>query len=176
MKRLSLPLACFFSLVLAPNPALAHGLDMETRFEKGKLIVSAFYDDDTDAVGARVQLVSGSETLASAKTDAKGRCTFEIPPAGKYQIVVDAGAGHRTEKAITIPANIGRTPAADPSKREASKPRTDALPETSKDVVGEGPSRVERAAYPWLKIGVGIGVIVLLALAFIASRIFRAPG
>src|SRR4051794_17827681 len=47
--------------------------------------------------GARVELMSGSKSIASATTDSAGHYAFHDIPAGRYEIRADAPSFHRTE-------------------------------------------------------------------------------
>jgi hypothetical protein len=186
--------ACFFA---CPTAAFAHALGAEVVIKQGKLVVSAFYDDDSDAVGAKVQILEGTKSIATGKTDVKGRCFFELPAPGKYQVTVDAGAGHRTQQDFIVPkgAPARANPEGPASEGEAAEraapvkktapsaalsattgPREIRIEALPSEALTEGPSRAERTAYPWLKVGIGVGIIGLVALAFVASRVFRTAG
>ena len=136
-----------FILVLTPLCVQAHAVDMDWKQVGGKIEVEAFFDDDTPALEARVQILDDQKTvLASAVTDAKGRCVLIAPNPGKYRLVLDAGAGHRKERSITI---VASEPVAD---AEATSRRADF-------------TRI-----PWERALIGLGVIALVGAAWWWSR------
>lgn len=92
-----------------------HALGVRAEVVAGQLTVSAFYDDDTPARDAKVQVFAARE-VAAGRTDADGRWSTPAPPPGRYEIVVDAGAGHRAETDLVIPG--GEQPATAGAERE----------------------------------------------------------
>ena len=144
-------LAC---ITLTGSGAWAHGLGVECKVHAGKVWITAYYDDDTDAIDAQVLVLAGEREIAKGKTNHQGICTFAVPEPGKYQVIVDAGAGHKTKTSLTI----------QPESKEAKGP----------DVVSSDPSRAEATRYPWLRIGLGLGIVSLVAAAFFLVRQRRA--
>lgn len=135
--------------LLTVSPVLAHSLGAECRLRGGRVEVEAYYDDDTPAGGATVRVLDADKReVATGRTDAQGRWTFAVPPPGAYTVIVDAGAGHRTTRKLTIP---GGAAAAGP--------------------VSDGPPRAEFTRFPWAGLGVGVGVIAgLAALGYALAR------
>ena len=89
------PIVCL-GLLLVPAIASAHGLFAECKIEADIVRVSAYFDDDTDATGAKVRVLDADKRVrAEGTTDEKGKWSFPRPTAGKYRVEVDAGAGHR---------------------------------------------------------------------------------
>jgi hypothetical protein len=130
--------------LLAARPAAAHGLGAQCRVRGGQVEVEAYYDDDTPATQARVVVRGpGNETVAEGRTDAAGRWSFPLPPAGTYRVTVDAGAGHRKGVRVIIPG--------EPVAGETA-------------VVSAGPGRREFTRFPWLEAAAGIGAIGGLGL------------
>ena len=153
-------LLTFLTITFAPSAARAHALGVEAKLKDGKVAIEAYYDDDSPAIKAKVQVLQGKDNVvATGITDDKGRWTFDAPPAGKYQVIVDAGAGHKAETTLTIPAaaltDVATSPAA-PS-------------------ISAGPSREEFTRIPWLKIGLGLAAIAILAGAYLLSSLLRKP-
>lgn len=200
MRRLFLPLLVVVAL---PSLVEAHALGVEVLLKDGKLVISAFYDDDTNAAGAKVEIVDGMKLLAAGQTDRQGQCVLPLPTPGKYRVLVDAGAGHRAQRAFTVPENAASTKAlaaalgvfdfcrapenaeramtaALPPVTEKKLDRSEAPPSGGKKnpseavKLSEGPGRAETTAYPWVKVAVGVGIIGVVALAFVASRLFRS--
>lgn len=93
-------------LLLARGSGMAHGLLATVNVQADRVLVTAFFDDDTPASKAKVQLFgSGEVPLAEARTNDTGVAELQIQlPAGEYRVVVNAGAGHRTEKRFQVRA------------------------------------------------------------------------
>ena len=140
-----------------PNLAAAHALLVGCNLRDGKVEVEAFYDDDTPAPKARVKVVNAEEQfVAGGETDQKGRWSFAMPAPGKYVVVVNAGAGHRKEKTIELPARPD----------ESMAPNNDAT-------IGDGPKRDDLTRIPWLKIAIGLVIIGGLGGAFLLASMMR---
>ena len=132
------PCCCLLAplvLTLAPTGVFAHALGVDAKLRDGKVEVEAFYDDDSPAAKAKVMVLdAANKQIAAGLTDAKGRWVFASPPAGKYTVHVDAGAGHQAKKGIEVPG-------------------ADTAPETpppSNVSISAGPSRAELTSTPWL--------------------------
>jgi prepilin-type N-terminal cleavage/methylation domain-containing protein/prepilin-type processing-associated H-X9-DG protein len=167
------------SALLAARPAAAHALGADCAVKDGKVEVEAYYSDDTSARNARVCVEDADHNpVAEGRTDDKGRCSFPAPPAGRYKVIVDAGAGHRTEVKITFPeekqaaASASAAPSAEPCPcctDEAAAASADPVP------VGDGPSREEFTRVPLARVSLGVGLIAALAAgAWLARKAARA--
>lgn len=142
-------LLAVFLLALIPSSAFAHALGVDCVLRGGKIEVEAFYDDDTPAQKAKVRVVSGKdEIVTEGVTDEKGCWEFAALPPGTYEVRVDAGAGHRAKKTITIP------------------PPAPAHAEQRPAPIGTGPTRAEFTEFPWLR-----GLIGVLAIAGLAGAL-----
>src|SRR5262245_59248405 len=120
-------------LAFAAGPASAHALGAECRVVGARVEVAAFYDDNTPAGNARVAVRDASRGLvAEGRTDARGRWSFDRPAAGRYEITVDAGGGHRTTVKVTVPE---AAPAADQASAGNQRGGEAAQPA---EVVSEG--------------------------------------
>jgi len=156
IQRTSRPVATIVALILilaGANGACAHGIGAEATMTDGKVQIQAYFDDDTPARDAKVHVTDDDgKTIAEGKTDEKGHWTFEAPPAGKYHLVVDAGAGHRRKLAVTIPSDAA----------EAKQ-------------VSEGDSRDAFTRIPWSRIAIGLAAIFAasIALPWLLKRIRR---
>lgn len=151
-----------FFVALMPRAAIAHDVGLECKQKQGtnKISVEAFFDDDTPAGGAKVEVTdSAKKVIASGTTDAKGHWTFEAPAPGEYRVMLDAGAAHKAERRIIV--------------RDWSNPPADSAEQSQ---IQEGPSRQEFTRFPWLKVGIGVGVIALFSVAFLVSRRKRRLG
>lgn len=137
-------------LFLTPALADAHALGVQAKLKDGKVHVEVYYDDNTPAIKARVKVHNGKDEIASGETDKDGLWSFAKPDAGKYEIQADAGAGHAAKTTLTIPGATA-TPAS----------------------LSAGPSREEFTSTPWLKIGIGVGAIVVMCTAFLLASMMR---
>ncbi|MCI0638765.1 MAG: carboxypeptidase-like regulatory domain-containing protein [Gemmataceae bacterium] len=145
----------FIGVIVAlacPECVWAHALGVECSLRGGKVHVEAFYDDDTPAQFALVEIRDSTKMLfANGKTDAKGLWSFEAPPPGNYEVFVNAGAGHAVQKALTVPA---RTPTV----------------ESPKLVISQGQTREEFTGFPIIKVGIALGTLALFTIAFLIAR------
>jgi nickel transport protein len=140
-----------------PHSAWAHALGAECSLKDGKVQVETFFDDDSPAIGARVQVTDEQDKIvAEGKTDALGLWSFPAPAAGKYVVIVDAGAGHRARTPITVPA--GQT-----------APQPDTSPPINA-TLSDNPRRAEFTRFPYLKVGLGAAGIFLLSAVFLVAR------
>src|ERR1019366_3062257 len=135
------------------------GVDCTLRL--GRVEVEVFYDDDSPAAKAKVVVVNANdEIVAQGVTDQRGRWAFPKPAAGKYDVRVDAGAGHRTKMKIDVPAATVQEAAIgsllDASLRVEEPVLAPFLPATT---VGDGPVRAEFTRLPWEKMLIGFGII-----------------
>jgi hypothetical protein len=147
-------------VLLSPVPVWAHALGAEARFDPadGKVHVEAYFDDDSPAVNAKVEVQDGQEkTVAAGKTDARGFWSFPAPAAGRYVVLVDAGAGHRARKPIEVPA-------------ATTSPKSLTFTAPEKTIISDGPTREDFTRFPYLKVGLGVGGIFLFSLAFLVAR------
>jgi hypothetical protein len=147
---MALAVAC---LLMTPMAASAHKLDAECRLKDGKVHVEAYFEDNTPAQQALVRVLDAQkQEVIRQKTDAEGRCSFDAPAPGTYRVVVDAGEGHRAEQKMIIPGAAARQQPAGTR-------------------VSEGPPREEFTRFPWLKVGLGLGTIGAVVLAFFVARL-----
>jgi hypothetical protein len=131
---------------IAPRAA-AHGLAFDCKRSGARIEVEAYFDDDTPARAARVQVKDEQQQIvAEGRTDEHGRWSFARPQPGRYVVVVDAGGGHRESSAITIGID------------------TDVLAPEPAPVSGRS-HRERFTAFPWLKLGLGLAIIAGLGLA-----------
>jgi len=150
----SLALPALLLLMLMPALAFAHNVGVACKLRGDKVEVEAFYDDDTPAQKAKVQVKDGKdEIVASGVTDEKGTWNFAAPASGKYVVYLDAGAGHRARTDLFVPA-----------QNESAKPD---------ETISEGPTRAEFTNTPWLKVAIGLIVIGGLGGAFLIASMMR---
>ncbi len=163
-------LALLLGLVFS-QPLWAHALLADCKINKGKVEVEAWYDGGTPAEMALVKVLNAAKkTIAEGKTDAKGFWAFPVPQPGDYQVIVDAGAGHRRTKKITIrakdrPAAIDtKDSAASTSKNGDPLPTNEATDSdliTDEETIGQ---------YRLLKVVLGVAAILALAIGYLAIR------
>jgi hypothetical protein len=133
MRRLHLSILLVLGL---PSSVFAHAVNLECTLRGSTVYLEAFYDDDTPAIKAKVQVLNAKEeVVASGLTDEKGQWTFATPPAGKYEVRLDAGAGHRAKSSIQVP----------------SAP--------VQETISDGPTRSEFTRIPWLSVLLGLAII-----------------
>jgi hypothetical protein len=145
--------ATVIALALATR-ANAHALDFDCKVKRDRVELEAYYDDDTPARSAKVRVEDqGRQLIAEGRTDEEGRWSFARPESGPYRVIVDAGAGHRSEREITITAEAATTEPAAPKQR----------------------TRRERfTEFPWLRLGGGLAIIAGLgAAAWVGRKIGR---
>jgi hypothetical protein len=130
-------------LLLSPLTACAHSLGAECKVQGQRGEVEAFFSDDTAAPSAKVVVRDQAKVLvAEGTTDAEGRWTFARPAAGTYDVVVDAGGGHRATVTLIVP---------DPAAGQTV------------EAFNSGPSRAEFTRTPWGPIFAGLALIALPA-------------
>jgi hypothetical protein len=150
-------------LLISPSKALAHALGVSCKIRGDKVEVEAYYDDDSPAQNAKVQVVNArAETVADGVTDKDGNWSFPTPSAGTYEVRVNAGGGHHARKTITVPA------AAKPSPTPDEPPPTPAEP-----TITDGPTRSEFTRTPWLQVAVGLLIIAGLGGVFLLASVLR---
>lgn len=168
----SLSLAALFSLFIV-RPVSAHALGADCTLRNGKVEIEAFFSDDTPARDAHVVVQDASQKIViEGRTDANGCWSFPAPPAGTYQVIVNASAGHQTRVRLVIP----QTPAiVTASAGNLPKQVTADVETTSSSIsVSEGPSRQEFTRFPWLRAAIGLaGIAGLAASARLLLRRFR---
>jgi hypothetical protein len=140
----------FFSIVLAAlclsgQTALAHAVGFSCKLLGNLVRVEAYFSDDSPAIDALVVVRNEhNQVVAQGRTDDHGIWTFARPAAARYDVSLDAGAGHRATQRLTIPEQPPR-------------------PGSQEGVVSEGPMRDDFTRIPWLRLTVGLGIIFLLA-------------
>ena len=140
--------------VTTPGSVHAHALGAACKLKGDKVHVEAYFEDDTPAQQALVRVLDGEQReVVKGQTDAKGTWSFAAPPPGRYQVVIDAGAGHREVQTITIPRRAGT-----------------ASSETPSSAISDAPTREEFTNFPWARVALGVGTIAILAFAFVLSR------
>lgn len=139
-------------VVVAGRPAFGHALGAECRVSGDRVIVEAYYDDDTAARGARVTVLdAGKKSVAEGRTDGRGQWSFPAPAAGTYQVVVDAGEGHRTTVRVRVPPPDQRPRVSSPAGPPVAPPGSEPI--------SEGPSREEFTRFPWQRAVLGVAII-----------------
>lgn len=148
-------------LALTPSALWAHGMDADWKQIGEKIIVEAFFDTGQAVREARVQIVDDDKkVVATGVTDAAGKCTLRAPNPGKYQLIVDAGAGHRKERSITV---VGTLPPP-----ESESPVVGAV---DTELRTDGSRRAEATGFPWERVAVGCGLIALFGGVWWLTRL-----
>jgi hypothetical protein len=137
------------SLLSGATAASAHGLHAQAQLDRGKLLIEAKFDGDQPAARARVyRMKEQGERELLGQTDKDGQLRMELPAAGKYTYLVDAGAGHRVQVTFTITSEMA-----------ATRP-THVEPV----LLSEGSSIEEAGQSRWWKLGIGLVAIFGFAL------------
>src|SRR5262249_16529560 len=169
LRRSLLDPVAILILTLGASDARAHGLGVGWKARDGRIHLAAFFDDDSAPRGALVWVRNASqETVAEAKTDVHGKWSFPTPPPGKYEVTVDAGAGHRVTRKLIV-----RDTGADDGPPEVPDDpghQHTAFPPRSGVVVEGGDERGEFTQSPWWRIAIGLGVIAVLSVAYLTAR------
>ena len=155
-QRFAMPPLVLAALCASASPALAHAIGFSCKLLGDLVRVEAYFSDDTPAIAAHVVVRNEQNAIvAEGRTDDRGVWTFARPAAARYDVTVDGGAGHRLTQKLTIPE---MTP----------------QPQSQEKAVGEGPPRSEFTRVPWLRLGIGLGIIFSLAVGWRArARIGR---
>jgi Carboxypeptidase regulatory-like domain len=149
-------------ILLTPPCVHGHAIGVDCKLHAGRIEVEAFYDDDTPAAKAKVQVInSKEEIIAAGITDARGAWSFPALAPGKYEVRVDAGAGHRAKKAIEVPVEARPVQSA-AAEREV--------------IISAGPTRAEITSTPWPKMLIGVSVIGGVGGAFLLAAVVRKNG
>ncbi len=135
-----------FVLLASGSTASAHALGVECKTQGGRVVVEAFFSDNTSAQDALVTIYDNEKrAIARGTTDADGRWSFPVPPAGRYDVVVEAGMGHRADASFIV------------------NPDSRSTPESTR-VASQGPTRSEFTRLPWERVLCGLIVIALGAI------------
>src|SRR6267143_451892 len=103
LLRLMFGALAILILVLSATDARAHGLGVGWKVRDGRIHLAAFFDDDSAPRYALVLVRNAAnETVAEGKTDVQGQWSFPTPAPGEYEVMVDAGAGHRTARKLVV--------------------------------------------------------------------------
>lgn len=143
-----------------PSAVRAHAIGADCTLQGETVKVEAYYDDDTPARNAKVNVFDAAQKpVAEGRTNAEGVWSFARPPAGDYRVVVNAGAGHRTEQAVQIPPRAAApAPAATVDEPPPAPPA-----EVS---VSNGASREEFTRFPWLRVLLGLAILGTFGVLF----------
>lgn len=171
------PVATLLVALLTAPRADGHALGAECKQNGNRVELEAYYDDDTPARDARVRVEdTDKKVVGEGRTNGNGRWPFAKPAPGKYVIIVDAGAGHRTQLKITI-SSSGETPSlsASGSKNEececCADPASPAAGGSQDSItVSDGPRRDQFTGSHWLQISIGLLAIGGLSAAVWITR------
>ena len=149
MARALFGATMFVLATLATVPSVsAHALGAECKVRADRVELEAYFSDDTPAPGAAVTVAdSANHVVTEGKTDDYGKWSFPIPAAGRYEITIDAGDGHRVVRPLVVSA--------------------------SNSVGTDGPSREEFTRIPWLRVSIGL-LVIGLAAAGVRAAVRRA--
>lgn len=132
-------------LFVASLPAFAHRLHVSARVDADRVRIEAYYDDDTPAQEAKITILQGETVIVEGRTDDKGVFEFLKPNPGSYE-VRGASTGHTAKEDFEIAE----------------------LPSTEKKA--DVDDREEKTRTPWRRIGMGLGLILGVAIASFLLR------
>jgi nickel transport protein len=140
MRKTSLVLLVLAALVLWPEAAWAHKLNVFAWVEGRRIVGEAYFRGHAPLVGGAVTVFGpGDQQLGQTKTDAQGKFQFEVQQRVDHRLLVDTGDGHAesfTVRAAELPADLpgGTAPAAKPAATPA--PPAKAVSDSPTAVVG----------------------------------------
>lgn len=121
----------------------AHALEPRTYVIGNDLFVEVLYDDGTPAIQAKIRVTDSSGAqLAEGVSDDMGKAILAAPPDGKYLIHVDAGSGHRVQMKLNV--------ARDPNMKLPPPPA--------------------RSGYPWVKVTIGLVLLLAIVIGIWVAR------
>lgn len=121
----------------------AHALEPRTHVIGNDLFVEVLFDDGTPAIQAKIRVVdSTGAQLAEGVSDDMGKAVLAAPPDGQYAIHVDAGSGHRVQMKLKV--------ARDPNLKLPPPPA--------------------RSGYPWVKVIIGLVLLLAVVIGFWVAR------
>jgi nickel transport protein len=121
------------ALILRPDPALAHKLNVFAWVEGRKITGEAYFRGHAPLAGGAVSVFGpAGEKIGQTTTDPQGKFHFEPKLRVDHRIVVDAGDGHAetfTVRADELPADLPAGPGS--ASKAASPPAPTTSPEPS---------------------------------------------
>ncbi len=143
MKRFHVAIVAVVLVTACPGRVFAHAVGVSCMIRGDKVEVEAYYDDDSPAISAVVQVLDAQEQIvATGITDEKGQWFFARPAPGTYVVKLDAGAGHRAKAKLIVPGV-----APEPPPRTMT-PKVDAVSE-----------RARFTQFPWVNVSIGLALI-----------------
>jgi hypothetical protein len=140
---------------MATPAAQAHAIGLSCKLV-GKLVrVEAYFSDDTPAFDALIVVRDEQQAVVAQGARTIVACGRSTAAGGRYEVSVDAGAGHRAKQVLVIPEAT-----AEPGNAESA-------------AAGDLP-RDEFTRIHWLRLALGLGIISLLAAVWLGrARIGR---
>ncbi len=165
--RLLLVLA---SLALLPQIAFAHGLHADARLDGDEIVLKVSFSEGAAAVGADVTVSVDGADVTSGKTDVEGVFRYRPVSYGTHVFnVVELGLHHARAELVYLPIN-----AASVARPDSATPTTpvDDHPHEHEHAAHDDNDRPGDpvGAIPWSRAGLGLLVIVGLALLLRAAQ------
>lgn len=157
---------CFLFLICFLSNAQAHNLDVETRSEKGELIIQVWMGDDP---GEEVEISiygDNGEMRFNGQTNAEGIMRWQPMVEEALSISVYAEAGHETEIELTL----------DQVKEMIVNNSQSAITESSSSTIDAQTSisqeftSTRKNRQPLVNIIAGLGLILSLAAIWLSIR------
>lgn len=139
------------ALFMTVTAAHAHKVMVTHKVTGTELKVEVFFEDDTPADGAKVQLRHGDEVVAEGRADETGVWKTVAPSPGEYEVRAEH-TGHVAKEPLTV--------------RGDSSAAAEPAPADRQDAVG----------MQWGGIAAGVGVIAVVFGAITLARRRKTDG
>jgi len=120
------------SMLVSIGSALAHGVNVETSFKDGVVVVRSSYSPAQPLIDASVTIYSPAErekAWQTGSTDKTGHFAFLPDVEGEWTFVVDDRKGHRNSTTITVISDmpeqeeVTKDEVVEPAEPSGSGPR-----------------------------------------------------
>lgn len=173
MRRLQ-PFLLFACLVI-PQVAFAHGLHAEAHLEGDEILLTVTFSGGGAPTGADVTVSVEGADIATGKTDANGVFRYRPVSYGTHVFsVVELGLHHARASVQYLPINATSVAQPDSATLTAAPDEHDPHEHEPHDHDSDRPGD-PIGAVPWSRIGLGLLVIVGLALLLRALQAKAKP-
>ena len=124
-------------LLFSQSTAHAHRLLVTHQVVQNELHIDIFFEDDSPADGAKVQLRQGDSVFAEGRADETGRWITPLPPPGAY-VIHAQHSGHAAHEPLTV------------------------LGDASGEELAPTPRREDLVGVRWYRIAAGLGLLAAI--------------
>ncbi|TVR45050.1 MAG: carboxypeptidase regulatory-like domain-containing protein [Planctomycetota bacterium] len=177
MKALLRSASLFILLLASISPLWAHRLLVFPAIAATHIEIHASFGRNAPAIGAQVTVYTADgEALHRGHTDERGHFRFPTPAPQNLLVVVDDGAGHRSEQRITadrLAPFFDASRAAEPSSSQTTMPAAaasgnDTIPMQDRlDALEARIAQLELESHqrlPWERFLIGLLALFCLSL------------